>query len=149
MARLRIVRSDEALAVPRGAQIRVAGKYVAELDAGGEVVVVLPAGPVTVTATHRMAAPALPLNLGLAAGRSYRVLVTLDPERFPPYDGPLRPLKFLRESLDAPNDDRRSMFRLQQVTEPERPRARLDAARAEAELDREAGQVPPSAAPGH
>ena len=145
--RLRIVRSDEALAVPRAAQIRVAGKFVTELDAGGEHLLDLPAGPVTVTATHRMAAAAAPLRLDLAAGGSYRVLVTLDPERFPPYDGPLRQLKFLRESLDAPNDDRRSMFRLQQILEPVRPRTRLNAARAEAELDRESGRVETNAAP--
>lgn len=146
-ARLRIIRSDEVLVIPRKAQIRVSGKSVAELDSGEQHVIDLPAGPQFVTAKHRMAAAAAPLRLDLAAGGSYRVLVTLDPERFPTYDGPLRPLKFLGESLDAPNDDRRSMFRLQQVAEPVHARPRLTAARAEAELDREAARVALPAAP--
>lgn len=135
MARLRIVRSDETIAWPAKALIRVAGRPVAELGAGDEHLIDLRAGRVVITAAHGPGATASALSLDLVAGRGHRVLVGLDPVRFPAYDGPLRPLQFLRESLDAPHDDRRPLFRLGIVAETERPAARASARRAEAELD--------------
>lgn len=139
MARLRVVRSDETLALPQRAQIRIGGRPAAELGAGEEHVVDLPAGPVVVTAATRPGATAATLSLTLVAGRSYRVRIVLEPDRFPPYDGPLSPLRFVRESIAAPHDDRRPMFRLQAVPETEPAPRRGTARRAEAELDAATG----------
>lgn len=137
MARLRLARSDEVTLLPQKAQLRVDGRLVAELGASEQHVLDLPAGRHVVAVSQRAAAASDVLPLDAAAGRAYRILVVLDPARFPPYDGPLRPLQFVRESLDAPNDDRRPMFRLRRIGEPERPPVRGSARRSQAELERE------------
>lgn len=115
MARLIVERSEEPLLYRQDALIALNGRPVGTLSRGAALQLELAPGAWRVSVRTRPTAEQSVLAVSLKANTESRVRVLLDPVRFPP-DGNASGLANLaRQSLDAPNDDRLPLFKLQQV----------------------------------
>lgn len=115
MARLIVERADELILNRQEAVIALNGRPIGSLAAGGRLQINLAPGAWRVSARHRPGAEPAVLPVALKAGSESRLRVELDPVRFPPERSALGLGNLVRQSLDAPNDDRIALFRLRQV----------------------------------
>lgn len=115
MARLIVERADELILNRQEAVIALNGRPIGSLAAGGRLQINLAPGAWRLSVRHRPSAEPTVLPVALKAGSESRVRVELDPVRFPPEKNALGIGNLLRQSIDAPNDDRLPLFRLRQV----------------------------------
>jgi hypothetical protein len=91
------------------------GRPAGQLSRGARLQVDLAPGAWRVSARTRPTAEQSILTVTLKRNETTHVRVELDPVRFPPKGGIDGLGNLLRESLDAPNDDRQALFRLREM----------------------------------
>lgn len=115
MARLTIERSEEPLVVRQDALIALNGRPIGTLSRGAKLELELAPGTWRVSVRTRPTAEQSVLAVSLKANTESRVRVLLDPIRFPPEGNASGLANLVRQSLDAPHDDRLPLFKLQQL----------------------------------
>lgn len=115
MARLTIERSEEPLLYRQDALIALNGRPVGALSRGAKLELELAPGTWRVSVRARPTAEQSVLAVSLKANTESRVRVLLDPVRFPPDGNASGLANLVRQSLDAPHDDRLPLFKLQQL----------------------------------
>ena len=120
MTRLTVERSDEPLLYRQDTLIALNGRPTGTLARGAKIQIDLPPGTWRISAKTHPTAEQSMITLTLHANTESRVRVELDPVRFPPQGNAFELGNLLRQSLDAPSDDRQALFRLRQIA-PEIP----------------------------
>lgn len=115
MARLVVERPDELLLYRQDALILLNGRPVGNLARGARLQLDLAPGTWRLSAQARPTAEHSILPVTLKANAVSQVRVELDPVRFPPERGVSGLGNLMRQSLDAPNDDRLPLFKLREV----------------------------------
>lgn len=115
MARLIIERSEEPLLYRQEALISLNGRPVGALSRGAKLELELAPGTWRVSVRARPTAEQSVLTVNLETKTESRVRVLLDPVRFPPEGNMSGLANLVRQSLDAPHDDRLPLFKLQQL----------------------------------
>jgi hypothetical protein len=115
MARLTIERSEEPLLFRQDALIALNGRPVGTLSRGAKLQMDLAPGTWRVSVRARPTAEQSVLAVSLKANTESRVRVLLDPIRFPPEGNASGLANLVRQSLDAPHDDRLPLFKLEQI----------------------------------
>ena len=115
LARLIIERADEPLLYRQDAMISLNGRQMGALARGSSLQMDLAPGIWRVSASARVGAEHTLLAVKLKENSELRVLVELDPTRFSRGGGIAGLSNLLRQSMNAPNDDRLPLFRLRQI----------------------------------
>ena len=115
MARLVIERTEAPLLYRQDAIIALNGRQLGALARGASLQLDLAPGIWRVSASARPGAEHTLLAVILKENSETRVHVELDPARFSTGGGFAGLSNLLRQSLDAPNDDRLPLFRLRQI----------------------------------
>lgn len=115
MAKLVVERSNQSILSLQEALISLNGRPAGTLAGGGKLQVDLPAGTWRLSVQARPTAEHAVLVVNLGAGKESVVRVELDPVRFPPQGNASGLGYLIRQSLDAPHDDRQPLFRLRQI----------------------------------
>lgn len=112
-----VERTDSTLPIGQMALIALNGRPVGQLQSGEHLTLKVAPGKWRLTVQNRPTAEHSLLAIELSAGKEKWIRVELDPIRFPPERNGLGVINSLRQSIDAPNDDRRPLFILREVAQ--------------------------------
>lgn len=124
-ARLHVVRAEEPLLYRQDALIALNGRPIGSLARGTSLTLDLAPGIWRLSARTRPSAEQAIVEIKLEANRISRIRVELDPSRFPPERNTTGLLDLVRNSLEAPIDDRLPLFMLRTLA-PETPEGETD-----------------------